>query len=145
VSRKTAAQTYCKRRTTTNRRDGLLFSEARALKSLLSSNGMAPCWLVAIVLCLTMTQRRHQRGEGGMGPAACRKIATPPFLGRLHGNAYYLSFVCISCWNGRINQLYSSKNFDSSINKEEKKNTKKKDTHSQHTETGIQTYKQHKL
>ena len=77
MSRKTAAQTYRKRRTTTNRRDGLLFSEARALKSLLSSNGMAPCRLVAIVLCLTMTQCRHQRGEGGMGPAACRKIAPP--------------------------------------------------------------------
>jgi len=37
-----------------------------------------------------------------------------------------------------INQLYSSKkNFDSSINKE--KTQKKKDTRSQHTETGIQT------
>jgi len=31
------------------------------------------------------------------------------------------------------------KNFDSSINKEEEKIQKKKDTHSQHTETGIQT------
>ena len=37
------------------------------------------------------------------------------------------------------NQLYSSKNFDSSINKE--KNTKKKDTRSQHTETHIQQHK----
>jgi len=37
-----------------------------------------------------------------------------------------------------INFIHRKK-FDSSINKEEKKNTKKKDTHSQHTETGIET------
>jgi len=35
------------------------------------------------------------------------------------------------------NQLYSSKNFDSSINKEKYK--KKKETRSQHTETRTQT------
>jgi len=45
-------------------------------------------------------QRSNTASAGASGgPAPYRKIGP---TGRLHGKAYYLSFVCIPCGNGRI-------------------------------------------
>ena len=62
---------------------------------------------------------------GGLAPY--RK--TGP-LGRLHGKAYYLSFICIPCWNGRIRreQLWSELIFPGGLTN---KNFQKVCTHSQ--------------
>jgi len=40
--------------------------------------------------------RDTQRQRGARAPIK----NLPP--GRLHGKAYYLSFICIACWNGHV-------------------------------------------
>ena len=51
--------------------------------------------LFLTLLLMPHTQRRRQRGD-----VPCRKNCPPP--GRRYWKAYYLSFVSIPCWNGRI-------------------------------------------
>ena len=48
---------------------------------------------------IIITGRPGASGREAGGLAPYREIA-PPLGGRLHGQACYLSFLCIFCWNG---------------------------------------------
>jgi len=57
----------------------------------------------------------HMTSAGASGgPAPYEKIGPP---GCLHEKAYYLSFVCIPCWNGHISYIVVVVSYISSLKK----------------------------